>query len=104
MSQATQAGGAPFSERGTLGKTGLVVGSMACTSVYTPVKAAYAAGGAVAGGLVFLMSAGQSSTAGGKMVQKSTGGDWFIHPDHLTGNRPLEFKGNAPDQTSHFYR
>jgi len=85
--------GVPFADRGVAGKTALVLGSLCCSAVYTPVKTAYAAGGTVAGGLAFLMSAGQSATAAGRIIDRSTGGDWFVEPDHLTGNQRLRFRG-----------
>jgi len=50
--------------------------------------------------LVFLMSAGQSSTAAGRLMARSTGGDWFVHPDHLTGNRKLVFRATSTTATS----
>jgi len=84
----------PFQDRDPGSKGLLVAGAILCTAVYTPVKAAYAVGGTVAGGLVFLMSAGQSTTAAARIIDRGTRGDWVVHPDHLTGNRPLHF--NAP--------
>lgn len=92
----------PYSDRGTGERVALATGAVASSVFYTPVKAIYAAGGTVAGGLVFLMSAGQSSTAAGRIIDRSTGGDWYIHPDHLTGNRSLHFKGETvgPPPTS----
>jgi hypothetical protein len=90
----------PYADRGVGGKTALTLGSVACSAIYTPVKAAYAVGGTLTGGLVFLMSAGQSSTAAGRVMARSTGGDWFVHPDHLTGNRELEFRATSTTATS----
>jgi hypothetical protein len=86
--EATYRGSTPF-QQGLIG-----AGAVGCSLVYTPVKACYAAGGTVAGGLVFLMSAGQSSTAAGKILERSTRGDWFVHPEHLTGQRRLRFRGS----------
>jgi len=83
-----------YVERTPLQKGLLGAGAVGCSVVYTPIKACYAAGGTVAGGLVFLMSAGQSSTAAGQILQRSTRGDWFVHPDHLTGDRRLRFRGS----------
>lgn len=73
----------------------LTAGAVGCSLVYTPIKACYAAGGTVAGGMVFLMSAGQSATAAGKILERSTRGDWYVHPDHLTGQRRLRFRGST---------
>jgi hypothetical protein len=86
---------APLSEHSAMEKTGLVLGSILCSAAYTPVKAAYAAGGTVTGGLMFIMSAGQSSRAAGNTIGRSTRGDWFVRPSHLTGNRQLQFRSSA---------
>ncbi|MCA9424494.1 MAG: hypothetical protein KC994_05445 [Candidatus Omnitrophica bacterium] len=83
-----------YLERTPMEKGLLGVGAVGCSILYTPVKACYAAGGTVASGLVFIMSAGQSSTAAGQILQRSTRGDWFVHPDHLTGQRRLRFRGS----------
>ncbi len=83
-----------YVERSPLQQGLLGAGAVGCSVVYTPIKACYAAGGTVGGGLVFLMSAGQSSTAAGRILQRSTRGDWFVHPDHLTGQRRLRFRGS----------
>jgi hypothetical protein len=90
----------PFSQRGWGSKTLLVTGAALCSVGYTPVKAFYAVGGTFTGGLVYVMSAGQSKTAANEIVEHATYGDWYIHPDHLTKVRPLEFKGSAPKPTS----
>jgi len=80
-----------FSEKGPMEKTALVTGSVLCSSLYTPAKAIYAAGGTLAGGAVYLMSAGQSTTAAGNIITRATCGDWFVRPSHLTGDRSLRF-------------
>lgn len=85
----------PFADRGMGQKVGLVAGSTACSVLYTPAKAVYATGGALAGSLVFLMSAGQSSAAAGRIFDRTGRGDWYVHPDHLTGVRPLHFRGET---------
>ena len=83
---------APFSEYSPTEKTGLVLGSVLCSAVYTPVKAVYAVGGTLTGGLMFIMSAGQSSRAAGNTIGRSTRGDWVVRPSHLIGTRQLEFR------------
>lgn len=85
----------PFADRGTGQKVALVAGAGACSVLYTPAKAIYATGGAIAGSLVFLMSAGQSSAAAGRIFDRTGRGDWYVHPDHLTGVRPLHFRGET---------
>lgn len=85
----------PFADRGTGQKIALVAGATACSVVYTPAKAIYATGGALVGSMVFLMSAGQSSAAAGRIFDRTGRGDWYVHPDHLTGVRPLHFRGET---------
>lgn len=84
----------PYMERTPIEQGLIGTGAVGCSIVYTPIKACYAAAGTVGGGLVFLMSAGQSSTAAGKILESSTRGDWFVHPEHLTGQRRLRFRGS----------
>lgn len=84
-----------YYERSPVEQGFLTAGAVGCSLVYTPLKACYAAGGTVAGGMVFLMSAGQSATAAGKILDRSTRGDWYVHPDHLTGQRRLRFRGST---------
>ena len=86
-------GAVPFRDRGLGEKAALLTGSLVCSAVYTPVKGLYAGAGTIAGGVVVVMSAGQSSAAGAHIVRRSIEGDWFVRPDHLTGNRPLRFSG-----------
>lgn len=90
-----QAESLPYADRTTFERTALTTGAVLGSVVYTPAKAVYAAGGTVAGGLVFLMSAGQSSTAATRILDRSARGDWYVHPDHLTGNRGLHFRGET---------
>lgn len=85
----------PFAERNIAQKTALVTGATICSLVYTPMKAVYAAGGVLAGGMVYLMSAGQSSMAARQIVNRSSHGDWFVSPDHLTQSRSIRFNGDG---------
>ncbi len=78
-------------EQGVMEKTALVTGSVLCSAIYTPAKALYAAGGTLTGSMVYLMSAGQSTTAASNIITRSTCGDWFIRPSHLSGDRDLRF-------------
>ena len=78
-------------EQGVMKKTALVTGSVLCSTLYTPAKALYAAGGTLTGSVVYLMSAGQSTTAAGNIISRSTRGDWFVRPSHLSGDQDLHF-------------
>jgi hypothetical protein len=64
--------------------------------VYAPVKVVYALGGLVVGGFAWVFSAGDNDVA--KMVATpAVRGDYVVTPEHLRGERPLEFIGRAPD-------
>lgn len=78
-------------EQGLMKKTALVTGSVLCSTLYTPAKALYAAGGTLTGSVVYLMSAGQSTTAASNIISRSTRGDWFVRPSHLSGDQDLHF-------------
>ena len=78
-------------ETGVMEKTALATGSVLSSAVYTPAKALYAAGGTLTGSMVYLMSAGQSTTAASNIITRSTCGDWFVRPSHLSGDRNLRF-------------
>lgn len=82
---------AATTEKGMMEKTALATGSVLCSALYTPAKALYAAGGTLTGSMVYLMSAGQSTTAAGNIISRSTHGDWFVRPSHLSGERHLRF-------------
>lgn len=92
----TQAQGPiPYAQRSLPQKTALLAGATICSLVYTPMKAVYCVGGALTGGLVYLMSAGQSSMASKQIINRSSHGDWFVYPDHLTQASPVRFSGDG---------
>jgi hypothetical protein len=68
------------------------IGALLCTIVYSPVKIAYAATGAVVGGLAWLWSFGSRSVTG-PVFTAALRGDYVVAPEHLSGERKLEFIG-----------
>ncbi|MFQ5962780.1 MAG: hypothetical protein ACE5KZ_00670 [Candidatus Scalinduaceae bacterium] len=88
----------PFSEHSPAEKAGLVAGSVFSSAVYFPFKAAYAILGGITSGLTYGVSLGKEAEAANKVAVKSFTGDWYIHPNILTGDEELNFTG--PDDVS----
>ena len=68
------------------------VGAMLCTLVYSPIKIVYAASGLVVGGMAWVWSFG-SRRVTGPIFTAALRGDYVVAPEHLTGERRLEFIG-----------
>jgi hypothetical protein len=60
--------------------------------VYAPLKVAYAAGGSVVAGLAYVLSGGDKEVAK-PIFDASVRGDYVVTPEHMTGERELEFVG-----------
>lgn len=71
---------------------GLALGSAALNVVYTPCKVLVVAGGLIAGGLVGLLTGGDTRAAYALWVP-AAGGTYMVTPSHLDGSQPLEFFG-----------
>jgi hypothetical protein len=67
-------------------------GAMLCTLVYSPLKIAYAASGLVVGGMAWMWSFG-SRRVTRPIFTAALRGDYVVTPEHLTGQRRLEFIG-----------
>jgi hypothetical protein len=67
--------------------------------VYTPAKVLYALGGGVAAGMAYLASAGNQDVAA-PILTPSVRGDYVVTPEHLRGEKPLEFFGREPNDES----
>ena len=80
------------SEGGTTSDAGWGVLAGLSSLVYFPVKAAFAIGGAIVGGLTYAFS-GLDEKAAKPVWQTSMYGTYLITPDHLQGNRPVRFLG-----------
>lgn len=90
------AGGAgpAFAEHdsGTPGGASLQAASWLATVPYGAVKAVYAIGGGIVGGLAWLLTAGNMEIA--KAIWEPTmTGDYIVEPGNLTGEKPLRFMG-----------
>jgi hypothetical protein len=87
---------AAANERGEMAsEAGLGMAAVLVSLVYGPTKVLYATGGALVGGLAFLFSGGDAEVAG-VIMTPSVRGDYVLTPDHLRGEREIEFLGRAP--------
>lgn len=77
----------PASTSGWIG-----LGAMLCTVVYSPIKIVYAASGLVVGGMAWMWSFG-SKRVTRPIFTAALRGDYVVAPEHLTGERRLEFVG-----------
>jgi hypothetical protein len=75
---------------------GIGVGSAFASLIYAPVKLGYAVGGLIVGGLAWAFSGGDNNVA--KVVlTPSVLGDYVVTPQHLTGEKTIEFFGRDPE-------
>lgn len=76
------------------GNVALQVTSWLLTAPYGTFKAAYAIGGSIVGGIVWLGTGGDTQKA--KAIWgPSIKGDYIIRPENLAGQRPLHFVGKS---------
>jgi hypothetical protein len=64
------------------------------TILYLPLKAAFAIGGGIVGGLAYAFSGGNENAAK-SIWTTSLYGTYVITPDHLRGDKPIRFLGVA---------
>lgn len=69
-------------------------GCVLLSVVYGATKLAYAAGGAVVGGLTWVFTGGNNTSAQ-KVWDASLRGDYYIAPEHLQGEKPIRFVGSS---------
>jgi hypothetical protein len=67
--------------------------------VYAPVKLVYAMGGGLTAGLAWLFSAGDSDVVN-PIIDASLRGDYVLTPEHLRGQREIEFIGRSPSHST----
>jgi hypothetical protein len=77
-------------ERSAFGEAGIGTLSALATVVYGPVKIIYAAAGTLTAGFAYALSGGELSE---RLLSRSLRGDYVLTPEHLTGQRPIEFVG-----------
>lgn len=76
---------------------GLQAASWFVTVPYGAVKAAFALGGGIVGGLAWVVTGGNTATAKAIWIPSMTG-DYIVQPQHLTGEKPLHFVGQSSDK------
>lgn len=84
-------------QQGTASGAGIQAASAVATILYFPLKAAFAIGGGIVGGLAYAFSGGSEQTAKNIWIP-SMYGTYVITPDHLTGDRAVRFLGVAADE------
>jgi len=75
---------------------GMSAVAVLCSLVYAPVKVAYAAGGSIVAGLGYALSGGDASVAK-PILDASLRGDYFVTPEQLRGEKPIEFIGRSAE-------
>jgi len=84
-------------QQGTASGAGMQAVSAVATILYFPLKAAFAIGGGIVGGLAYAFSGGSEQTAKNIWVP-SMYGTYIITPEHLSGDRPVRFLGVSADE------
>jgi hypothetical protein len=84
-------------EGGNASSAGMGAAAGLSTLLYLPLKAAFAIGGGVVGGLAYAFSGGNENAAK-SIWTTSMYGTYIITPEHLRGDKPIRFLGVAePD-------
>lgn len=86
-------------EGGSASSAGMGAAAGLSTLLYLPLKAAFAIGGGVVGGLAYAFSGGNENAAK-SIWTTSMYGTYIITPDHLRGDRPIRFLGVAEPDTA----
>ena len=88
-------------EGGTASSAGMQAAAAVSTILYFPLKAAFAIGGGIVGGLAYAFSGGNEHAAK-SIWDTSRRGTYIITPDHLQGDRPIRFLGvaDSPDASA----
>ena len=86
-------------EGGSASSAGMGAAAGLSTILYLPLKAAFAIGGGLVGGLAYAFSGG-NETAAKSIWTTSMYGTYIITPEHLRGDRPIRFLGVPEPDTS----
>ena len=87
-------------EGGSASSAGMGAAAGLSTLLYLPLKAAFAIGGGLVGGLAYAFSGG-NETAAKSIWTTSMYGTYILTPDHLRGDKPIRFLGVAePDNSA----
>ena len=87
------------SEGGSASSAGMGAAAGVSTLLYLPLKAAFAIGGGLVGGLAYAFSGGNENAAK-SIWTTSMYGTYIITPDHLRGDKPIRFLGVAEPDTA----
>ena len=79
-------------EGGSASSAGMGAAAGLSTILYLPLKAAFAIGGGLVGGLAYAFSGGNENAAK-SIWTTSMYGTYIITPDHLRGDKPIRFLG-----------
>ena len=74
-------------------KSGLIAASAFLTIPYFVAKTVYGFAGTVTAGAINFFSFRYAEPTAEKIAFKSAGGDWYVTPDHLLGDKKLQFVG-----------
>ena len=72
---------------------GIKVASGALTILYAPLKIVYAGLGGIFGGFAWVLTGGNDKVSQ-SIWDSSLKGDYWVSPEHLEGERPIEFQGS----------
>lgn len=86
-------------EGGSASSAGMGAAAGLSTLLYLPLKAAFAIGGGVVGGLAYAFSGGNENAAK-SIWTTSMYGTYIITPDHLRGDKPIRFLGVPEAETA----
>jgi len=86
-------------EGGDTSSAGMQVAAGFSTLLYFPLKAVFAIGGGIVGGLTYAFTGGDEHAAK-RVWTTSMYGTYIITPDHLRGDKPVRFLGVAEPDTS----
>ena len=86
-------------EGGSASSAGMGAAAGLSTVLYLPLKAAFAIGGGLVGGLAYAFSGGNENAAK-SIWTTSMYGTYIITPEHLRGDRPIRFLGVAEPDSS----
>jgi hypothetical protein len=74
-------------------KSGLFIASSILTPPYFTAKMGYGLLGTLTAGTINFFSFRYAEPTAEKIASQSAGGDWYVTPDHLLGEKKLQFVG-----------
>lgn len=77
-------------------EAGMGAASAAASLIYGPAKLIYAGGGGLVAGMAYVVSGGDKQVAK-PILDASMRGTYVLTPEHLSGDRPIEFVGRDPE-------